>query len=136
MSELNRWLTVVSPAEMADVARDAEARGIFFYRISTRGAWGKDYFFRVARETFPLDPPVLTSNWDAFDDSLWEGLNNQSAEELLILWSGSADFSGRNASGFHTVISTLVGVAETLADARYNKDELKRVHIFVDSWIP
>jgi len=50
-----------------------------------------DSFYAEAANILPLDPPLtgIKRNWDAFTDSLWEGLANLECSKVVIIWSNA-----------------------------------------------
>jgi hypothetical protein len=45
-------------------------------------------FFTIVEDALPLDPPLNGMvNWDAFADSLWEGVLNLNQKQVAIIWT-------------------------------------------------
>lgn len=59
-----------------------------------------DSFYLEALSVLPLDPPLkgTSRNWDAFSDSLWEGLANLGRTDAVIIWT-EADRTADSALG-------------------------------------
>lgn len=61
------------------------ADGARVFEVDTGGLTDKASIIRAFGEVVPLDPPpVYARSWDAFDDSLWEGLRLLGQERIAL----------------------------------------------------
>ena len=65
-------LVRVSPGELVNLMRDAAGHSAVFH-LDGAAISDCDSFFVAVRATLPLDPRVLTSNWNALSDSCGRG---------------------------------------------------------------
>lgn len=74
-------------------------------------------FVRSAMALFPFDPPWHGRSWDAFTDSLWEGLLNLPEGRLAILWPDATTLAYSDPKTSGMVLLCLGDVSDDLADA-------------------
>ena len=90
-------------------------------------------FFNAARSTFPLNPPLQSDHvWDALSDSLWSGLDDLSAKEITIVWSGANVMKDYDPRGYELATSTLNDVSKQLGSPEYTCSRPKTVIISID----
>jgi Barstar (barnase inhibitor) len=75
-------------------------------------------FVQAATALFPLDPPWYGGSWDAFDDSLWEGLSELPERRIAILWPDAVKLAGSDPKTYEMALDGLESVSEDLADAK------------------
>lgn len=75
----------------------------------------KQTFFIEARRTLPLDPPVETDNWDAFSDSLFEGLSC-CEQHIVIVWHHHETLRNSSPDAYDTARDILTEVSNLLVD--------------------
>jgi hypothetical protein len=74
-------------------------------------------FFAFAKNNLPLDPPLSGRvNWDAFSDSLWNGIDETQNHKVAICWVGADVMRRRDPKAFRIAIDCLNDVAATLQD--------------------
>lgn len=64
---------------------------VVYFVIDGSNISGADSFYTEAASILPLDPPLTGTkrNWDAFVDSLWEGLANLEQSKVAIIWTNA-----------------------------------------------
>lgn len=72
--------------EALEASRELAAAGarVIFLPANIRD---KASLISGVRATAPLDPPLTSeTNWDAFEDSLWEGLRRAAETTIVLVW--------------------------------------------------
>jgi Barstar (barnase inhibitor) len=82
------------------------------------GITDHESFLRAATALLPFDPPWYGRSWDAFDDSLWEGLYELPERLIAILWPDATTLAGSDPKTYEMVLDCLEDVSEGLADAK------------------
>jgi hypothetical protein len=96
----------------------AEGWRVFLLRRAT----DKTGFFAEAAAALPLNPPVRTPNWDAFNDSLSSGLMDLSEPKLAIVWEDAEAMRREDGDTFSTVYEILANTVFVLADPTMTGD--------------
>lgn len=116
---------------LARVRRDLETNG---WKVLVLPTTIRDTpsFFKGVRDTVDLDPPVLrNSNWDALDDSLWEGLHTIGAERIALIWPDATTMAERDPRGYEIAIQILTNLPRSLGDDELTVGEPKQLSIIV-----
>ncbi|MFB9905743.1 barstar family protein [Allokutzneria oryzae] len=93
---------------------------------------GREGFFRAIDRVIRLSPPLLSArSWDAFSDSLWEGIDSLGSDRIVIIWPDSSALSDGFPEEFELALAVLDDVARMLADPGVTSGNPKRVSIFV-----
>lgn len=91
----------------------------------------KTSFVDAVRAVLPLDPPVVTGNWDALEDSLWEGLYELPAPKIAIIWPGSAHMGAEAPKEYQIAKGVFSQVAESLWDPKQTVGKVKEVVVLL-----
>jgi hypothetical protein len=131
----------VTADEAHALAAEAQHLGWPVFRID--GPATERELLHAVRSTFPLNPPIESESeihWDALDDSMWEGLCDLGADDVLIWWQEAGRLApGRDAllrptrsrETYSTLMDVLTGLALSLGDPKYTVDDPTRVTILV-----
>jgi Barstar (barnase inhibitor) len=81
----------------------------------------KHDFFQAVDHTIPLDPAPSSEgrsyeSWDGLSDSIWGGIMELPAKNVLICWPRPSRFAARDAEEYEDAVDILSTVAEQLAD--------------------
>jgi hypothetical protein len=132
--KLEPGLSLIPPADLADIAQESARLGLPVYVLSTGGGAGLDAFFDAVRGSLPLDPPVVSSrSWDALSDSLWEGIYSLPENQVVILWEDGDQFKAAAPEDFEVASSILADLARQLADPAATVGKPKSLFIYVSS---
>lgn len=75
----------VSESELRELLKQNHVR---VFEIDVSQAVGAKSFFAEAVRVLPQDPPLSGNpNWDAFVDSVWEGLCGLGEQNIAVLWT-------------------------------------------------
>jgi nucleoside-diphosphate-sugar epimerase len=102
------------------VAADLREAGWHVYVLPR--STDKATFIANAGAVLPLDPPVRTPNWDAFDDSLSSGLLELDHEAIAIVWEDAQALQSGDADAFATARGILSDAVFLLADPAMTGD--------------
>jgi Barstar (barnase inhibitor) len=113
--------------QASEVSRDLAPQGARVINlpgdIRTKAA-----FIAAVREVAPLDPPLFgESNWDAFEDSLWEGLRGLPEDKIVIVWPNANLMSEKNSQEYeaaHEILSNLTNSLASLSITQGTPKEL------------
>ncbi|MFE9570297.1 barstar family protein [Streptomyces sp. NPDC006692] len=120
----------VSHSELPDILGEAARQGIPTLFLDVEGEVDRVSFLRAARTSLPLDPPMQSSrSWDAFSDSLWEGIRLLNGEQLLIVWRNVHLDAGNE--DLQTALAILADTAQSLTDPVTTSRRAKRVSIYL-----
>ena len=81
----------------------------------------------------PLDPPVTTPNWDALEDSLWEGLHSVTEESVVIVWPNADLMKATSPADFAIAIEIFESLTRTLNSDAITLNAPKRLCVFLTS---
>lgn len=95
--EFNSGVNEIGPFDAPALRAQLEQSGYAVFVLPPAAAENRRAFFDAVRATLPLNPPLRSDNWDAFSDSLFQGLVDHPAERIAILIpaspSAGADFT-------------------------------------------
>lgn len=92
----------------------------------------KTAFFDAIKATLPLDPPIVGSqSWDALSDSIWNGLDNSTAQQLAIIWPGSDEMARTECEEFEQATSVLSDISDLLADPEATVGQTKALVVLL-----
>ncbi|SDM67613.1 barstar family protein [Allokutzneria albata] len=114
----------IVPNECLDaVAGEAVRRGCAVYVVPRAEGVGRHEFFRAVDRVIRLVPPIVGGrSWDAFADSLWEGITLLEHERIVIIWPDSSAVGDER----DLALAILDDVARAVGDG-------KRVSVFVST---
>lgn len=121
------------PLDWESARREAEAAGFTTFVLPGNTVVDRATFFDAVRATFPLDPPIVSSrSWEAFSDSLWEGLHTHAARRIAILWPGTGAMAKSAEADFEIALKVLEDLVNGLADPEATCDNPKQVVVIVE----
>ncbi|MEU9233456.1 hypothetical protein [Streptomyces subrutilus] len=86
--EFSAGVHVLAAEEAGAVLGALSAGGARVFEVDTAGLTDKASIIRAFGEVVPLDPLVYGRSWEAFDDSLWEGLRLLGEERIALTVRG------------------------------------------------
>jgi hypothetical protein len=123
---LHRLTTVEAEQEIESAARQG-ARIIWLpSNISDKAS-----FVEEIKTSAPLDPPVTTPNWDALEDSLWEGIHSVTEESIVIVWPNAELMNARDPAEFAVATSILESLTRTLSSSTVTLGTPKRLCVIL-----
>ena len=96
--------------DLAPLAAQGQAQGLFVARTSLRGCTGKDELLRRLRTSLKL-PEDFGDNWDALSDAVRD-LGWLPAEGFLLLFDHADDLRDANEEDFDILLDILDEAAE------------------------
>ena len=70
-------------------------------------------------EVLPIGIPLSGNvHWDAFLDSVWEGITEQPCKKIALVWLGSESILSAKLSHFFEVTTTLQDLSISLANGK------------------
>ena len=113
--ELASGVTACSEHDVRMLHEQVQHLGVPVFVLETGVPADRHTFFAAVRSAFPLDPPVISSrSWDAFSDSLWEGIETLGASQVVILWPDAHQMKSGAPDDYETAIAVLDDVAHSL----------------------
>lgn len=110
-------LSCVSEADMAELKALLDREHFALLEIDGTEVRDARSFFVQARKALPLDPPLSGAvNWDAFSDSLWEGLDGLSKPRVALIWKAAHKMLDGSLPDLLTAADSLSGVARSVRD--------------------
>ncbi|MCX7748961.1 MAG: barstar family protein [Clostridia bacterium] len=89
-------------------------------------------FFKAVKDSLPFDPPISGKvNWDAFSDSLWEGIMNLENQKVAIVWTKAENMLNYGLGGLIDAIRALTDVSTSLYNDAENDKERVTLTIFL-----
>ncbi len=74
-------------------------------------------FIDAMKATFPMDPPLVgNDHWDAFSDSLFGGLDELDAKQVVLVWMNSELMEQKANGDYQIALECLGDVCEILAN--------------------
>lgn len=135
--DLTQGLREVGGLDVEATRREAQEAGYATFVLPAEGIVDRSSFFDAVRVTLPLDPPLVGSrSWDAFSDSLWQGLYTHPEGRVAILWPNARIMATAASSDFEMALAVIDDVATSLADPRATRGSTKDVVVIVDSLEP
>jgi hypothetical protein len=81
-------------------------------------------FFSLVKSAFPLDPPISGRiHWDAFDDSLWGGLDEVESGKVALVVRDAVSFRTSNYEDFQLAIEIIERVASEVQQEKRNEGD-------------
>lgn len=104
-------------------------QGYEVLKIDGENIYDAKTFFRTVKEILPFDPPISGKvNWDAFSDSLWEGIMNLGNQKVAIVWTKVDNMLEHGLAGLIDAIRSLIDVSTSL----YNDvEDTERVSLII-----
>lgn len=128
---VNRFsiLNLVNEENINGLLIDLSKQGYKVMEIDGRDIFDSKTFFNEVKDTLPFDPPIgRMVNWDAFSDSLWEGICNLGSEKVAIVWTEVHNMLKYGLLDLIKSVQCLTDVATSL----YNDtDEVERVSLIL-----
>jgi len=108
---------------------DLSKQGYKIIEIDGKDIFDSKAFFNKVKDILPFDPPISGKvNWDAFSDSLWEGLCNMGNRKVSIVWTKVDNMLKYGLLDLMKSVQCLTDVATSL----YNDtDEVERVSLIL-----
>jgi hypothetical protein len=98
------------PEELDRVEAVCRRLNVPVHHISTPGGY-EDFFWSV-RETFPLDPLIVSArSWDALSDSMRGGLYHVDDKRIVLLWRDSAGLRESDPKSYEIALNVLGAVS-------------------------
>jgi len=128
--KLERGVLLVPDLDMDAVHAAAKVHGALVYVMPDTGITDRESFFAWFRATLPQDPPLVSArSWDAFRDSIRNGLLDEKRRRFVIVWPNSAAMGPPEEREMALVV--LDQIAGDLADARATLGRTKHVSVLV-----
>jgi hypothetical protein len=125
-------LVRVAPSELVRLLNDSTLHAKV-YHLDGSTISDCDSFFASIRASLPLDPPVLTCNWNALSDSLWEGLYSPNDSKIVIFWRDAETMKTAAPLDYETATCVLGDVAATLNDSAATVGHPKTLTVVLDA---
>jgi hypothetical protein len=124
-------LSCVCEADLAGLRALLDQAGFLLLEIDGAEVRDARSFFAQAKRTLPLDPPLEgTVNWDAFSDSLWQGIDNLSTPRMALLWTAVHNMLERGLTDLLAAADALSSVARSVRDPSSGIDRPTDVLLF------
>ena len=80
-------------------------------------------FFRSVPSRLPYEPPLdgPEVSWDAFVDSLWEGISEGKETRVAIVWKNAEKMMEHDHRGFEIALDCFEEVASTINTAAFGR---------------
>jgi hypothetical protein len=107
----------LSEADAVEVAREMAANGarVIFFPSNIHD---KASLITGIRATAPLDPPLASeTNWDALEDSLWEGLRGLPENTIVIVWPSAIQMSKNSPTEYGVAEGIFADLATSLTSS-------------------
>lgn len=91
--------------------------GVRVFEVDTGVATEKTELIQCFAQVLPMDPPVSGRSWDAFDDSLWEGIFQLKETRVAIALRGEC-WANQPHGDAQTTLDVLQHVVELLEDEK------------------
>ena len=115
------------------ISRRANDDGLDLYHISTPTGSNVSEFFDSVRSTLPLDPPLVSNNWDAFIDSLDSGVADLESPGAVIIWADAHNLSRVLPDDSRVAMACLARVTEHVADSdQTSRPKILSVFVNID----
>lgn len=107
---LEPGIVFAAPSELDRVEAVCGRLNVPVHHISTAGGY-QDFFWSV-RDTFPLDPLIVSArSWDALSDSMRGGLYHVSDKRIVLLWRDSAGLRETDPHSYMIALNVLGAVS-------------------------
>jgi hypothetical protein len=95
------------PAEaVSSFIADLQKDGYTIYQLDP--VFGASDFFSMVRERLPLDPPLSGRvNWNAFTDSLWNGIDSSGSAKNAIIWHNPRRMADNEPDAYREAVECL-----------------------------
>lgn len=127
---LKQGLYTLSICDAEQEIISAARRGSKIIRLPSNIS-DKASFVEGIRAGVPLDPPVMAPNWDALEDSIWEGICSLSEPSVVIVWPNADVMERRSPAEFAVATELLDSITRTLASDKVTVGAPKRVCIIL-----
>lgn len=120
-----------SPEETRALAAEMLDAGDAVFTL--QGSSNTASFFEVARRELPLDPMLGPfPNWNAFTDSLSNGIDAIGDRKVVLIWKDPHVMRCRDPSGFRRAVQCLKDVVELLRSERaMNRTEVRGLRVIL-----
>jgi hypothetical protein len=124
-------LVAINGCRVQDILSAARDQGLDVYLISTPPGSEVRDFFGTVRSEMPLDPPVMTDNWDALLDSLCAGLAESTASGVVVIWPDARNLRDSALDGFEVAMTSLARVSDQVGNPDWTENP-KGMWVYVD----
>ncbi len=132
LPKLQRGVGALPDPDIHELRRVLEADGVVVYVIPSAGITDQASFFKAAEAALPLDPPEIgAGGWDAFSDSLWNGIDELEAERVAILWPNGRAVAQAVAPELDLVFAVFDDVATALVENEGSSGGSKELSVLV-----
>jgi len=100
------------------VRHDLRLNGFTFFELNGQAVHDKASFISEVKRVLPLDPALVAGSWPAFEDSLWEGLNNLDAPKVAILWHNCDKMLAHGLVTLLFAVDCFTSVSRSLASVK------------------
>ncbi|MFD7262588.1 hypothetical protein [Streptomyces sp. NPDC059874] len=115
--EFSEGIHVLAAEEAGPVLEDLSADGARVFEVDTGGSTDQESIIRGFGDVVPLEPPVHGRSWEAFGDSLWEGLRLLGEERIVLAVRGEF-WVTKPCGAVQDALDVLGHVVELLGDER------------------
>lgn len=110
-------LSCVSQADLSELKTLLDREHFTVLEIDGSEVRDARSFFIQATTALPLEPPLSgVVNWDAFSDSLWQGLDGLAKPRVALIWTGAQQMLEGGLPDLLTAVDVLCDVARSVRD--------------------
>jgi len=125
-------LNCLSSDDVESLRAVLQQRNYRCYEVNGSRMSGAASLYRELVAVLPQDPPLSgRRNWDAFEDSVWEGLESAPEEKFAILWHDSHLMLGALLPEFLRAVVVIDGLTASLATTKHGASRPKEVLLFL-----
>lgn len=98
------------------------------------GIVDRDTLLDGARTALPMSPPLQgTRSWDAFADSLWQGVVDLPNSRVVVVWPNARAMATNDLAEFGVALEVFEDVARLLLDTRATLGRVRELSVLVET---
>lgn len=120
-------VNLINEKDLDELLLSLSKQGYKVLEIDGKNIFDAKSFFKNVKDTLPFDPPISGRvHWDAFSDSLWEGIMNLGKQKVAIVWTKVDNMLEYGLAGLIDAVRSLADVSTSL----YNDvEDIERVSL-------
>lgn len=132
MQHVNSSVYRISENKQELLINNLNEKGFKVYTLDGRNISNVYNFFKEAIKVLPQDPPLFgRTNFDAFVDSIWGGVDEAGYDKVAIMWEKSNNIINKSPNDLNRIVRCFEELAESFKTSEYGLDKPITLKVFL-----